>query len=259
MPALAAEYVVWPIEPCIPAPEEVLMTRATRWRPSLASLRHQAPACRSGAKWPLRCTRITASHSSSEVFTSIRSRTKPGVVDQDVEAAEGVDRLLHHRRGLLEVGDVGAVGDGLAAQRLDLGDDLVGDLGGRALAGAGGAEVVDHDLGALPGELEGVGAADAATRSGDDRDASFEDAGHGSPSVTARAGRRGFAAAVALHGGAGDVAGQVGGEEGHDPADLGGIGHPAERDGLPRSRRRSRHRRSGRRSARCGTARRRRR
>ena len=39
MPALAAEYVAWPTEPCSPAPDEVLMTRAARWRPSLASAR----------------------------------------------------------------------------------------------------------------------------------------------------------------------------------------------------------------------------
>ena len=39
MPALAAEYVAWPTEPCRPAPDEVLMTRAARWRPSLASAR----------------------------------------------------------------------------------------------------------------------------------------------------------------------------------------------------------------------------
>ncbi len=50
MPALAAEYVVWPIEPWSPAPDEVLMTRASRWRPSLDSVRQYAPACRSGAK-----------------------------------------------------------------------------------------------------------------------------------------------------------------------------------------------------------------
>ena len=113
-----------------------------------------------------------------------------GVVDQDVEAAEGVDRLLHHRRRLLEVGDVGAVGHRLAAERLDLGHHLVGHLGGGALTGAGGAEVVDDDLRALAGQLEGVRAADAAARAGDDRDASFADAVTGAPSSAATSGRR---------------------------------------------------------------------
>lgn len=39
MPALAAEYVAWPTEPWRPAPDDVLITRAARWRPSLASAR----------------------------------------------------------------------------------------------------------------------------------------------------------------------------------------------------------------------------
>jgi hypothetical protein len=39
MPAFAAEYVVWPIEPWSPAPDDVLMTRAACSRPSLDSFR----------------------------------------------------------------------------------------------------------------------------------------------------------------------------------------------------------------------------
>ena len=44
-----------------------------------------------------------------------------GVVDEDVEVAERVDRRVDEPLGALPVGDVVAVGDGLAAQRLDLG------------------------------------------------------------------------------------------------------------------------------------------
>ncbi len=117
---------------------------------------------------------MTASHSSSEVFTSIRSRTKPALLTRMSSPPKRVDRLLHHRGGLLEVRDVRTVGDRLAAQSLDLRDDLVGDLRRRTLARPRRAEVVDHDLGALASELEGVGAADAASRAGDDRDATFE-------------------------------------------------------------------------------------
>ena len=64
--------------------------------------------------------------------------------------------------GALPVGDVVGVRDRLAAERLDLLDDGVGDLAG-ALAAAvqRDAEVVDHDLGALARELERVLAADA--------------------------------------------------------------------------------------------------
>ena len=43
------------------------------------------------------------------------------------------------------------------------------------------AEVVDHDLGAVPGQLHGVAAADAVARAGDDRDLAVEQP-HGSPS-----------------------------------------------------------------------------
>ena len=131
MPALAAEYVVWPIEPCRPAPELVLITRAA----ALATLlRLAAPP---GAGVPERREVALEVHPDDGVPLLLGGvhqhpvAHEAGVVDQDVEAAERVDRLLHHRRGLLEVGDVGAVGDGLAAQRLDLGDDLVGRLAGR--------------------------------------------------------------------------------------------------------------------------------
>ena len=40
-------------------------------------------------------------------------------------------------------------------------------------------EVVDDDPRALPGQLEGVGPAEPAARSGDDDDAAVADAGHG--------------------------------------------------------------------------------
>jgi hypothetical protein len=48
------------------------------------------------------------------------------VVDEDVQPSEGVDGLLDHRGGSLEIGNVGAVDDRFTAQRLDLLDDLVG-------------------------------------------------------------------------------------------------------------------------------------
>ena len=101
-----------------------------------------------------------------------------GVVDQDVEPAELVDRLLHHRRGLLEVGHVGAVRHRPAARRLDRGDDLVGRRLPRALAGERDAVVVDHDGRAVRGQLERVRPADAAARSGDDRDATLQQSSH---------------------------------------------------------------------------------
>src|SRR5690606_31788105 len=94
----------------------------------------------------------------------------PGVVDDDVDAAPGVERRLHDGPAALGGGDRVVVGHGLAAGGLDLVDHLLGRR--RAAAGAvhRAAEVVDHHVGAPPGELEGVGPAEAATRTGDDRD-----------------------------------------------------------------------------------------
>ena len=85
-----------------------------------------------------------------------------GVVHEHVELAEGVDGLLHHGAGLLEVGDVGAVHHGLAAHRLDLGDHLVGRARVGAAAVGLGAEVVDDHRRALAGQHQRVLAPDAA-------------------------------------------------------------------------------------------------
>ena len=78
-------------------------------------------------------------------------------------------------RGRVEVGDVGAVRDSLAAERLDYVDDLLGRAESTHPRPHRRAEVVDDDLGALAGELERVLAAEAAAGSGDDGDASFTD------------------------------------------------------------------------------------
>ena len=53
-----------------------------------------------------------------------------GVVDDDVDPAEGVERGLDDGLAALGRGDAVVVGDGLAAGGLDLVDDLLG--GGRA-------------------------------------------------------------------------------------------------------------------------------
>ena len=67
-------------------------------------------------------------------------------------------------------GDVVVVGDGLAARALISSTTLsAGEA--RALAGAvpGAAEVVDDDLGAALGQLQGVDAPQTAAGAGDDR------------------------------------------------------------------------------------------
>ena len=92
-----------------------------------------------------------------------------------------VDRALHQPARALEVGDVLAVGDRLAAHRADLVDDLTRGPGARSVAVDLGTEVVHHDLGALVRELECVAAADAAARAGHDDDASVADPHQRSP------------------------------------------------------------------------------
>ena len=64
--------------------------------------------------------------------------------------------LLDEPAGALGVGDVVVVGDGLAADRLDLGDDLLGRCGIGAGPVVGATNVVDDDLGAFGSEQEGV-------------------------------------------------------------------------------------------------------
>src|SRR5947209_9643046 len=55
------------------------MIRASTVLPSLDSPRQYDAACRIVAKWPLRCTAMTASNSSSLVLAIIRSRTMPAL------------------------------------------------------------------------------------------------------------------------------------------------------------------------------------
>ncbi len=97
-----------------------------------------------------------------------------GVVDQDVEASEALDRRVHERLGAGLGGDVAAVGDRDPAG----GDDLVDDIGGRCGVGPDtlhrAAEVVDDDAGPSVGEEARVGPADPAPRSRDDGDAPVE-------------------------------------------------------------------------------------
>jgi hypothetical protein len=82
----------------------------------------------------------------------------PGIVDDDVQAAEGVDGGPHEALAEIGVGDAADAGDGPAARRLDGGDGVLGGLG---------VEIVDDDARTLGGEFERDLAADAATRAGD--------------------------------------------------------------------------------------------
>ena len=109
----------------------------------------------------------------------MRSPKDARVVHEHVEASVGVDGLLDHRLGRGEVAHVVAVGDGLAARRLDLLDDFVGraQIGSDAVSGA--TEIVHDDLRAMGGQHQGVLATDAAAGAGHDANAVFAEVGHG--------------------------------------------------------------------------------
>ncbi|MNO86526.1 hypothetical protein D3C76_779250 [compost metagenome] len=87
-----------------------------------------------------------------------------GVVDQDIEGAESLQRGGHD---LLALGHRMVVGHRLAAQRTDFGDHGVGGGAGAAQAFGGHTQVVDHDLGASGAEQQGVGAAQAVACASD--------------------------------------------------------------------------------------------
>ena len=89
------------------------------------------------------------------------------VVHQHVEAPKGVDGGVD-AFGAVPVGHVVRIGDRLGAHGFDLGHDLQGRTAGGARAAiAATAEVVDHHLGALAGELQGVLASQASACTGD--------------------------------------------------------------------------------------------
>jgi hypothetical protein len=94
------------------------------------------------------------------------------VVDEEVDAAEALDRGRDHAVDRGSIGDVGDGGERLAALGDDLGDDGIG-LG---LIGAG----VDDDRGAILRQLQRDGTADVTAGAGDEGDAAGEGfGGHG--------------------------------------------------------------------------------
>src|SRR3990172_194156 len=101
-----------------------------------------------------------------------------GDVDEDVNAAEGVDALPDNVLAALSRGDAVVVGDRVAAGLLDLVRYLL--RGAVVVPGAIDADprVVDDHVGALLREKDGDGAADAAARAGDDGVAAFEIVSH---------------------------------------------------------------------------------
>jgi len=105
-----------------------------------------------------------------------------GVVDQDIDAAEGVARGLDDGVGVLRLGDRQRAGDRLAAALGDLVDHGLRRTGVRAGAIEARADVVDHDARAFARQQQRDRAADAAAGAGDDRNLVCNDARHCTPS-----------------------------------------------------------------------------
>jgi len=101
-----------------------------------------------------------------------------GVVDDEVDGAEGVDGRLRDGHAPLGGGHRVVAGHGLAAGGGDLGHGGVGRAAGRPGAVGVPAEVVDHDPRPPAGQLQGVGLAQAAAGAGHDGHPSVECDGH---------------------------------------------------------------------------------
>ena len=97
----------------------------------------------------------------------------PCVVDEDVEAAEAVDRLLDHPLRAGEVRDVLAVRNRRAAECLDFAHHVMGGALIRALTGDRGAEVIHDDPRPFRGEAARRGEPLSPSGSGDQRNAAL--------------------------------------------------------------------------------------
>ena len=101
-----------------------------------------------------------------------------GIVDQNVDAAEGVERRLDDLVGVARLADRQRRGDRLAARLFDLVDDRLrrSDIGAGAVEAR--ADVADDDARAFLRHQERDAAPDAASRAGDDGDFSRNDVWH---------------------------------------------------------------------------------
>ena len=92
-----------------------------------------------------------------------------GVVDQDFEASEVLDRRTSEPLCACRRGDVVVVGKRDAGGGGDLGGDGRRRFGVHSLTLHRAAEIVHDDIRPPVGEQECMGSADAASRAGDDR------------------------------------------------------------------------------------------
>ena len=112
---------------------------------------------------------MTSSHSCSLMLKIMRSRRMPATLTRMSSRPQLSSAVLIEASPPSTVATVSKFGDGLAAGRLDLVDDLCGRAGVGAAAVDVDAGVVDDDARALRREEHRDAAADAASGAGDDR------------------------------------------------------------------------------------------
>ena len=137
--------------------------------PALCCSRQYAQAWRATLKVPFRCTRddrvpVLLAHVEDHAVAQ-----DAGVVDDDVELAEVIDRAIDDALGGLEVGDALEVGDCFAARRADFLDHVFGRRARLPGAVEVSAEVIDDDLGAVLRQQQRFFASDTAAGAGDNR------------------------------------------------------------------------------------------
>src|SRR5581483_1063627 len=108
-----------------------------------------------------------------------------GVVDENVDLAERLDRVVEQGFAARDRADVGAVGDRLAAAFINRVGDLLCHGGVLAGAVAWAAEVIDDDGRAFACKQLCVGSTEAAASAGDDRDFLVEQTHFCSPNIYA--------------------------------------------------------------------------
>ena len=105
-----------------------------------------------------------------------------GIVDESVEAAELVEGGLHQSLRPIRARDVVPVGHRPTPEGADLFDHFLGRPTRLAFAVDLHSEVVHHNGSTLAGQLDGVAAAEAPPRTGDDGHTSLVGAAHTPPS-----------------------------------------------------------------------------
>ena len=164
-----------------PAPDDVLMMRASTASPALSSARARTRPRDA-------CTREVALQMNPddrvELLFARREEhavaDEAHVVDEDVEPAERFERGLHESARAFPLGDVAGIRGGFAARGPNLVDDLLRGPGVvRTGSVACHTQIVHHDTRPFRREGQRVRTADPAPRAGHDDNSSLTQSCHG--------------------------------------------------------------------------------